>query len=366
MQRDLGSLCKAGMASNHIDKALKGFLKQIFCVVGSNSPYQIGDFVHVLLDAAEHTDFINNTAIRVGGPTGETVFARFKDADFGNLRAAFSRVLRQTFSLLKPLLRNRKVALAFDITEDPYYGKVEGFYIHPEQPVRGSTGCFKFLTVSAVDKQNRLILGSLPVRRGADIPALVMGLIAEARRHIRPEIVLFDRGFDNYRLIHCLQQARIRYQLLWCKRKWLTDILGRMRRGELREVVRKRSYAHRKSRHKLKVRFVLLKQYRRSREGKPYNWVFATNTRQCGQHCYVDKYRMRWGIETVFRVLDNVQIKTTTKNAILRYFLHLFCCLIYNLWKCRTMLDAGLSLKNFVVTVLRTIAAATQHRVPDG
>ena len=56
------------MSSQTIDKWIKKFLKNIFCVVGRNSPYQLNDFVHVLMDAVEHTDFTNNTCVRIGGP----------------------------------------------------------------------------------------------------------------------------------------------------------------------------------------------------------------------------------------------------------------------------------------------------------
>lgn len=157
------------MVSHPIDKWIKKYLKDIFCVVGRNSPYQLNDFFHVLMDAVEHEDFTNNTCVRLGGPTGETVFSRLQGADFEKIKTAFYSVLKQVYSALKRLLRNRRVALAFDITDEPFYGKISGIWIHAEQPVRGSTGCFKFITVSVVDRENKLILGSLPVHRGADI-----------------------------------------------------------------------------------------------------------------------------------------------------------------------------------------------------
>ncbi len=140
------------MAYKTIDKCIKSLLKHIFCVVGRNSPYVLSDFVHVLLDAAEHQDFTNNTCIRVDGPTGETVFSRLKDADFKKIKSSFYATLRNIYPIIKRLLRNRSIALAFDTTNEPYYGKVSGFYIHGYQPVQGSTGCFKFITVSAVDR----------------------------------------------------------------------------------------------------------------------------------------------------------------------------------------------------------------------
>jgi len=340
------------MARHHIDKYLKKYLKDIFCVVGRNSPYQLNDFVHVLMDAVEHTDFTNNTCVRIGGPTGETVFSRLQNADFEKIKTAFFRLLKSIYSMFKRLLRNRKVALAYDITDEPFYGKMGGFWIHAEQPVRGCTGCFKFLTISAVNRDNRLILGSLPVSRGADIVKLILKLLQQAQTFVHPEILLFDRGFDNLELLARLQEANVRYQILWRKQAWATKILKKMKRGEVKEVIKVRKYSKDKSTFKIKVRYVFIKRYRRFANGKAYNWVFATNTRQKSQHFYVDKYRKRWGIETIFRVLDTIQIKTTTKNEVIRYFIYMFCCLVYNLWKIFCVIEQKMSLKNFVIKIV--------------
>lgn len=340
------------MARHPIDKYLKNFLKDIFCVVGRNSPYQLNDFVHVLMDAVEHTDFTNNTCIRIGGPTGETVFSRLHNANFEKIKKAFFDILKSIYPLFKRLLRNRQVALAFDITDEPFYGKVEGFWIHAEQPVRGCTGCFKFLTISIVNRDNKLILGSLPISRGADIVELIMELLQQAKMFVHPEILLFDRGFDNLELLAHLQEANMRYQILWRKQAWATKILKKMKRGEIKEVTKVRKYSKDTSTFKVKVRYVFIKRYRRFANGKAYNWVFATNTRQKSQHFYVDKYRKRWGIETIFRVLDNIQIKTTSKNEVIRYFINLFCCLVYNLWKILCVLEQKISLKNFVILIV--------------
>ena len=337
----------------NIDKWTKNFLKDIFCSVSHNSPYKNNDFLRVLTDAAEHEDFINNTTKRVDGPTGETVFSRLKDADFEKIKEAFYAIMYTVFPIIKRLLRNRKVALAFDITEEPYYGKVEGLWIHPNRPVRGSTGCFKYLTASVVERDNRFILGSLPVRVGYDTVALVMELLTHVRDCVRTETLLFDRGFDNYRLIAALLDAGLQYQILWRKDKWTKKLLKKMKRNQRHEVVAIKTYSYKKSKHKVKVRFVLIKGYKRYKKGKSYNWVFATNIRRGWNHLYIDKYKMRWGIETIFRVLDSIGIKTTTKNEVIRYFLHIFCCLLYNLWKCAGLFGCILSLKNFVAKLAK-------------
>lgn len=328
---------------------VKNFLKHIFCVVGTNSPYQINDFVQVLLDAVEHTDFTNNTCVRIGGPTGETVFSRLKNANFEKIKQAFYHILARVYPALKRVLRNRQVALAFDTTDEPYYGKPAGLWIHPYTPVQGSTGCFKFITVSCTDKHNKLILGSLPVHIGANITKLVMEMIEHAQHYVNIDIVLFDRGFDDYKLVEALQKTGLHYQILWKKNKWTKKIFKRMKIGEMNEVNRQGTYSRDKSKYKVKIRFVLIKKYKRHKKSKAYNWVFATNTRKKWQHFYVDKYRKRWGIETAFRVLDNIRIKTTTKNETIRYFINIFCCLIYNLWKITTILECNITLQNFVI-----------------
>ena len=340
------------MLPHNINKNLKNLLKDIFFVVGSNTPYKLADFLRVLLDAAEHQDFVNNTCNRLSGPTGETVFSRLQDTNFDKIFVAFSLFLNKTFFLLKNKLRNRKVKLAFDITEEPVYGEIIGVWMHPNKPVRGSTGCFKFLTVSIVGQQERLILGSLPVRRGDDIPKLVEKLLDLAEKHLITDELLFDRGFDSYYLIDVLKQRRKKYLLLWRKQEFQKKILAEMKFGDTKEVVIERKYKMNFSSHKVIIRYVFIKR----KHIDDYDWVFVTNTKK---KYLIQIYKQRWGIETIFRVLDNVQIKTTTKNEVIRYFINIFCCALYNLWKIEVISNVKISLKNFVckfVTEIERIA----------
>jgi len=249
------------------------------------------------------------------------------------------------------LLRNRQVALAFDITDEPFYGKVEGFWIHAEQPVRGCTGCFKFLTISAVSHENKLILGSLPLSRGADLVELILELLQQAKTFVHPEILLFDRGFDNLELLARLQEAHVRYQILWRKQAWATKILKKMKRGEVKEVIKVRKYSKDKSTFKIKVRYVFIKRYRRFANGKAYNWVFATNTSLTGKEI-VREYMLRWNIETDFRVQDEARIKTKSTRPEVRLFYFLISCLLLFVWNATQKFE--ISFKKFLITLSKT------------
>ena len=60
------------------------------------------------------------------------------------------------------------------------------------------------------------------------------------------------------------------------------------------------------------------------------------------------RYKKRWGIETIFRVNDDIRIYTTSTNPINRYFLFLFTCFVYNVWKFfQIFLGSGFTLSNF-------------------
>ena len=106
-----------------------------------------------------------------------------------------------------------------------------------------------------------------------------------------------------------------------------------MKPKQLKEVVRQGEFSRHKTTYRFKVRFVLIKKYSYIDDEKEYDWVFATNLHLKSQKWYLRKYKKRWGIETLFRVTDELRIRTATLNQILRYFLHLFTCLIYNIWK---------------------------------
>jgi hypothetical protein len=83
-------------------------------------------------------------------------------------------------------------------------------------------------------------------------------------------------------------------------------------------------------------------------EYQGWDWLFATNRKLEALRSYVHIYKCRWGIETTFRVQDEVEIKTKSKDMKVRYFLFIVEVLIYNLWQ---FFRTGLSFSAFVLSV---------------
>lgn len=339
------------------NKGLLSFLKYIFCVVGANSPYELQDFLRILIIATQSPDFINNTSKKTQpAPNGQTVFNRLLGCTHDKIEAAFDNIAGAFFKQIRPMLRNRKLVLAFDTTYEPFYGdeNANNFWIHEYKPVNGCIGCFIFITVSIVVGEKKFILGSLPVPRHWNKADYVEKLIKLARKYVVIESCLFDRGFNSYELIDRLKKLKAGYQIFWKKDKkretWLTKELKKLKPGQMKEYLKEDSYfLKHKSKYYVRTRFIIIKQYKYKEDEKAYDWVFATNRKLKSQMWYIRGYKCRWGIETIFRITGDVRIKTTTLDEVKRYFLFAFCCLLYNLWKFANLfLKTKVSFQTFV------------------
>src|SRR3989339_1351597 len=327
--------------TNISNRRLFRFLKYIFCVVGQNSPYDMIQFLQILITAALTKDFVNNTTIKLQpAPNGQTVFNRLLECTHEKIELAFNAIMESLCKRIKQHLRSRKAILAFDTTYEPFYGNISSspFWIHEYKPVNGCNGCFIFITVSIVLGESKLILGVLPVKIGWNHAYYVEKLIKLARKYIVIEACLFDRGFCDYELIARLKKLKVNYHILWRKdnkkETWLTKELSKLRQKEMKIYIKEDGYFHKnKTKYYVRTRFVIIKQYSYKDDKQPYDWVFATNRKLKSQMWYIRGYKSRWGIETSYRVTDEVRIKTTTLDKVKRYFLFAFSCLLYNLWK---------------------------------
>ncbi len=353
------------------NRTLRNFIKYIFCVVGQNSPYGLVEFLHILITAALTNDFVNNTTIKLQpAPNGQTVFNRLFECTHERIEQAFNALMESIYKKIKASIHNRRVVLAFDTTYEPFYGDLNSnpFWIHECKPVNGCNGCFIFITVSIVLGEAKFILGVLPVPIGWNKADYAEKLIRLARKYVVIEACLFDRGFCDYELIARLKTLRVNYQILWKKDKkretWLTKELKKLKPKQMKEFIKEDGYFHKnKTKYYVKTRFVIIKQYCYKDDNKPYDWIFATNRKLKSQMWYIRGYKCRWGIETTYRVTDNVRIKTTTLDEVKRYFLFAFSCLLYNLWKFTNLfLEIKVAFPTFVFVVFEVVREKLNNR----
>ena len=141
--------------------ALRHFINNSLGVHRSSHEVTGFELSPVLLGAAAY-----NTYVETMGNKADTLYLRLKE----------SLTEMTTYSYLEYIKRlsekfgwkNKEFVLAFDYTDEEFYGNVQGLDIHGWKKEGAITGKFKFLTCSIVsdDIPQKIPLLSLPIQLG--------------------------------------------------------------------------------------------------------------------------------------------------------------------------------------------------------
>lgn len=290
-----------------------------------------------LIKAAIDCAFVNESCKSTGEVSkSQVIYRKLDDKTIKDLQESFRKQTIRFLRVLKIFSRNKKFIISFDETEEDYYGKVDKFednlYIHEgcENPKAKYHYYYMTAAITGTDGE-RYILDAKILRRGEYKEDVVKDMTKFIKEHLPIDLVLFDRGF-GWGVIKVLQELNVNYLVFWKKQgSWYKKYLNDLKDGEMCKINKKYRYNRDKSVYKLNSDFILIKNHKY--KDKTYDWIFATNLKLRSAEKYVMHYKKRWGIETIFRVNDKIRIYTTSTNPIIRYFLFLFTCFVYNVWK---------------------------------
>lgn len=296
---------------------------------GSNAVWGSGDYARLLLRASAHTTYVE-TAKMEGLPDADSLHRRIALADATIFHDAF---LRLTEPCVKGIKR-RGVILMVDVHYEPFYGKSGGPYIHGYRPVRGSVGCFQYLTVSILAGEKRFFIDALPMHRLASKAELLEKALSRVKAlHLRVKAVLVDRGFASGEVIAVLKRFRLRYLIHFPRNEKVKAVLAEMGAGlywsgafTVKDVA---------------TTLMII------RDGI-FDWVFATNMGFSEAFEPIRLYRLRWNIETGHRCKGEAKVKTRSLLPLVRYLLILVAFLLYDLWK---LLPGRLPFKRLLINI---------------
>jgi Transposase DDE domain len=243
---------------------------------------------------------------------------------------------------LPKALRRRRQPLAIDLTLLPYHGEpLEGpDEVYRGQAKSGTSHFHAYATAYVIRKGQRFTVALAYVRKGDDLAAAVKGLLRQAARAgIKPRYLLLDRGFYSVSVIRYLQAARCPFLMpvpakgrkadhpkgpsgtrvfhLRTKGGWgrhtLTSAGGR--KATIQVCVKCRNRRGERHRH--------------GRQALVYGfWGLSPSS---GQWVY-ETYRLRFGIETTYRQLQEARIKTCTRDPLLRLLYVGIALVLRNVW----------------------------------
>jgi hypothetical protein len=310
-----------------------------------NAEYAPGAFVRLLMNAAQAKDYVETiSSLDHGLPNVDTLFWRLSECASRDLIVReYKKVVKRNIEAAKGQIRRRRFIIAIDETHEPFYGRIKNLWIHDyRNGVKGATGSYKYIVVSIVSGDLRFILLVIPIPKiSKDTDYYVKELLIFVKSLIPIEIVLLDRGFYTWGVIKVLQKLKLGYIILVPKydkfKEWLKKGAGlHDHQGKLNRD---------KTTYKISTYIAILPDY------KGFDWVFATNIKYDKIFRYVRYYKKRWGIETTFRVQDEVRIKTKSLIPLIRFALFVFECLLYNVWQ---FFKGRVPFRRFVNILFRT------------
>jgi len=311
-----------------------------------------------LIIAALTLAFVNESCQSSGVVSkSQVIYRKFEGKTIEEVQVYYRVVTIRFLKMLKLYSRNRRFLLSFDLTEEAFYGDVskakDKLYLHSGSIARGSDYYYQYLTVTITCiGQMNYILDGMIIPTGCYLEDVVYEITQFILDHLPVEAVLFDRGFESWGVVYKLQKLPVTYLIFWKKQgDWYKEPLNVLKNGEYTTVIHQGIYNRGKSPIQVHSQFVLIKQL--EYEGKTYDWLFATNLDKNTATSYVKRYKKRWTIETIFRVTDDIRIYTTSTDALTRYFLFMFTCLIYNIWRFfQLFLGGRLSLSNMKICMM--------------
>jgi putative transposase len=269
------------------------------------------------------------------------------------LRHALLATLPQTHELQRRLnralqgdlpkaLRRRRQPLAIDLTLLPYHGE----HLHePNEVYRsaaksGTSHFHAYATAYVIRKGRRFTVALVYVHKDDDLADVVKELLRQAARAgVRPRYLLLDKGFYAVSVIRYLQAARCPFLLpapakgrkadhpkgpsstrVFHLRKhsgWSEHTLtsGEGQKATVRICIRCRNLRGERGKH---GRQALVYAFW-GMEPSSYRWVQET-------------YRLRFGIETTYRQLNQARIRTSTRDPILRLLFVGIALILRNVW----------------------------------
>ena len=275
-----------------------------------------------------------NTYIETISNKSDTFYLRCNESLISMMEHAYLNYIQGISNKLE--LKKKPVILAFDYTDEDFYGEVQGFDIHGWTGKNGVTGHFKFLTCSIVsdDIPEKIPLVSVPIKIGHYKSQTIIYCLSLIKDYIGEiKLILFDRGFYDNDLMFELTKLKYPYLIFVPKRKEYKQLFEEL---EEKKTVFVHDYTFKKdmSTWEGETYLSFLKQIYDKKSDKNYDWIFTTNVEKIALSNLIGTYKKRWRIETQFRVQDEARIKCKSTDMKVRYFLFMFEQILQTIWIC--------------------------------
>jgi len=315
-----------------------------FFRVPKNAMYKPSDLANVLIHASTSTANSIESAVQDMKvcftdskiPSADTIHNYLQDANKNDLLNSFANM--NTYFIDNSLIRSTKQTLAIDFHNNPYYGSKSTKCISGIQPKNGTSWGHSYLTTDIVGSLNQTLDVIQLTGLNKDYSILIEGILKRIRtQRIIIEKILMDREFFNLKVIRALEKGNTKFIMPAKYDKRIKTIVWEFEKnnGRVPGIIDYKFIDETCPWFKLIL--IPNRFYDPSKKDGKDNkkfFVFATNIAYGSAKEFIlsvpQEYRMRWNIETGYRVKNIFKIRTCSKSPIVRLFLFLLQCLIHN------------------------------------
>lgn len=308
--------------------------RQIDLKIGRNSTYKQENIFNIILWASVNQTSAESSVFelkeinkRKNIPSADIVFHHIEKRTYSELQSRLEHVINFSYQMAaRRRLFGKYAAVAIDIHDIPYYGKVNNSLIMGCKHKNGTSYCYKYATIDIVEKNQRFTLKAIPLTQlSNDNATIVNELLEHAMKHVHVKYVLLDRGFFSIEVLRVLEKLKLEY------------IMPAVKNDRIKQVVKdnsnKLSYFLKYTMGtKDKVTFNLMVKYdEKEREYYTFATNFEIKYKTDIEHI-AETYRKRWGIETGYRVKHDFLAITTTESYTVRMLYFMISVILYNFW----------------------------------
>ncbi len=290
---------------------------------------------------------LEDLACTRAAPSSDTLLRRLKMVKSDD---AYSMLVQANDEVIRKLRRRRvfrmPVLAAIDYSDDRFYGKYNS-KIRRSKKERGTNLFYTHASLHIVEHGKRVTIFTVPVLPLDDHALIVEKLVQAARaRGIRIHTLLIDRGFFSVDVVNVLRRLRVRFLMPAVKNDRIKEAIEGFH--DRRTSAMTRFTMENAERNEASFNLLVYKK-KGVKESDPVHKryiAFATSMphqeAMAAFEAIPDEYRRRWGIESGFRVQDNVQAKTTSTNYTVRTVYLMLSIFLYNVWILANVMLAGI------------------------
>jgi len=264
-------------------------------------------------------------------PCGGALLKQLKKLEFESVEEQFHELFLKQFYKLFPKTKKGKkykATVIIDTHEQETYSKEKrkSKAIRGGKHKNGTNFFFKYMTMQVMIKDKIITLGIRFHSREEHQRKLVDELIQYAKKFVKIDVVLLDRGFRDASLLNNLEYRDAPVLMPCVKDDKAQKCFDELLKGNYKTT---RYVIINKKKEAANVTLLMI----RLPNGKEVG--FYTTLRGTWLHSakyYIDIYKKRWNIETGYRLQNMFLPKTTSIEKVVRFFYFCYAVAMHNLW----------------------------------